>query len=548
MSHTEYGFAPQHENPVPHGAPKRPLSINPRLLAAGCYVFLLASVVAIYYPVHHYPFLMNVDDDGYVFNNPQVLGPLNWAAIRRAFTHSFLLNYDPLTFLAHSINVRLFGLNAGGHHDINVLLHAVNALLLFFVLRKATGSTGRSLMVAALFALHPVNVENVAWVSELKTLLSATFFFLAIAAYLSYVRKPGRERMLGVTILFGLGLLAKPQVITLPFVLLLLDYWPLHRVPALQSANYRSALRQFWRLALEKLPLFFVAFVDVILTLHAENKPWVERYTLAIRMGTAVRSYAIYLCNALWPVHLAFDYLHPGYSLRWIEVGAAFSLLAAITGFVLYKRDRPYLLVGWLWFLGTMVPTINLVQIDLSPMADRYAYIPLVGLFLMMCWGVADLWRFEGFRLPALVCVSVAAVLVLGVLCRRQVHYWRDAEAVWIRSLEVTHRNWGSERGYGSFLLMVGRTQEALLYLHRAIEDRPGDFDLMVLTATAEHKEHHLREAISLYRKAMPLSPDNRKSAQILANMGHAYGDLGEIQQAQECYRKVHLLQGSTAP
>ena len=317
---------------------------------------LLTAALAIYGRVHAYPFI-DIDDDLYVTGNPQVLGPLDLPKVEWAFTHPFALNYDPLTFFSHSLDVRMFGLNPGRHHDINVLLHVLNALLLFWVLKRATGYTGRSFMVAALFAVHPLQVENVVWISERKTLLSAVFFLLALDAYRWYACDPRRRCMAVVAFLYGLGLLAKPQVITLPFVLVLWDYWPLRRLLPTHpeaSADTITAdsipLRRFSALVKEKIPLLVIAAVDSVLTMVAEHKTtsasW--HYTFAIRLGNAILSYARYIAKAFWPDHLALMYLHPGYSLRWWQVWASLLFLVAASVLIAAGRRHRYLVVGWL--------------------------------------------------------------------------------------------------------------------------------------------------------------------------------------------------------
>ncbi len=511
-------------------------------------LIVVAAVVAVYFPVHSYPFLLGIDDGAYVYDNAHVTGPLNWESLKWAFTHAFVLNYDPVTFLAHSINVRLFGLNAGGHHDVNVLLHVINALLLFWLLRRSTGCTARSFMVAALFALHPINVENVAWIAELKTLLSTTFFFLALGAYVGYVRKREPWRMTVVSVLYVLGLLAKPQVITLPFVLLLWDYWPLGRMSgqADADAGQISPARKFWLLVNEKGSLFALALADALLTIRVGTKPMIERYTFVIRIGTAIRSYAIYLGKAFWPANLAFEYRHPGYSLGWGGVWAAFLLLAAITAWVVTQKRHRYLLVGWFWFLGTMIPMINLVQIDRAPLADRYAYVCFVGLFVMLCWGLADLVNELGvprFVLPAL---SAVVLIGLSLATDRQVRYWSDATTVWTRSVEVNH-SWAAEHNLGMIMVQRGQVDEGLAHIYRALQAKPRDLILVRTTAEIEQQRRNLGQAIKLYQQALELSNDDQANAQILANMGHAYSDLGDTTKALDCYRAAQRLKAASS-
>jgi tetratricopeptide (TPR) repeat protein len=505
-------------------------------------LFLVIPTLAVYYPVHRYAFV-NFDDNAYVYDNPRVTGPLDWSNMKWAFTHPYCRNYDPLTFLSHSVAVHVFQLDAGRHHDINVVLHLLNAVLLFWVLRRATGFSGRSFMVAALFALHPLNVENVAWIAEQKTMLSTLFFFLALGAYHWYAERPRLRRMGVVALLYGLGLLAKPQVITLPFVLLLWDYWPLRRM--FNSGQDTSSIGtkiegiapcRFSALLKEKIPLFVIAFVDAVLTMLAEVKGSSDAwpYPFSIQLGNAILSYARYLGKALWPVHLAVMYLHPGHSLRWWQVWLALLLLVAVSTFVVMERERRYLLVGWLWLLGTMIPTIGLVQFDVFGMADRYAYIAFVGLFIMICWGMSD-WA-QGRRLPRVVLpvASVTVLLALSVATRHQVEYWSDSVTLWTHTVEVTHRNWVAESFLADAFQRRGQVDEAILHYSQAAEY--GDADANLHIAFIEHQRGDLRRAIRYYEKVLAVSKDDEQTAQVLANMGHAYSDLGDDARAAECY------------
>jgi protein O-mannosyl-transferase len=510
---------------------------------------LVLAILAIYYPVYHYPFLINIDDGGYVYENFHILHQLDWGETKWAFTHSYCLNYDPLTFLAHSLDVRMFQLNAGRHHEVNVFFHILDALLLFWLLRRSTGSIGRSFMVAALFAVHPLNVENVAWISELKTLLSTAFFLLSLGAYAWYVRRPLLWRMVVVGFFYGFGLLAKPQIITLPFVLLLWDYWPLRRLVGgaqrtwLDGFGSRAVPRRpVLALICEKIPLFIITLVDILLTLRAEHKPFLERYTFLIRFGTAVRSYVVYLWKAVWPVHLALNYPHPGYSLRWDEVWAAAAFLCVITAVVIANRRYGYLLVGWFWFLGTMLPTINLVQIDVAAVADRYAYISFVGLFLIACWGLADLAQQRQLPKTTLALIAAVVLLTFTTLSRLQVRYWSDAVTVWTHTLQVTGDNWRVDWELGMIYVKTGEVDKGLKYIYKAQTEKPLNPSIALDIATTEHQRRNLSQAILYYEKTLAISRDKVINAQILANMGHAYGDMGDEVRALECYRRAQAL------
>ena len=518
---------------------------------------LLALTFAAYFPIHSYPFI-NLDDQAYVYNNPHVLGPLNLSAVRWAFTHSFVLNYDPLTFLSHSLDVRLFHLNAGRHHDVNLLLHMLNSVLLFWVLKRATGCAGRSFMVAALFALHPINVENVAWIAERKTLLSTVFFLLALDAYYRYALDPKRWRMALVAGYYGLGLLAKPQVITLPVLLLLWDYWPLRRMfPAaeLVVANVDSRKvkppAKLRSLILEKLPLFAIAAIDAVLTVVAQHelnsRKW--PYALPVRVENAIVGYAQYVYKAVWPRRLALEYLYPGNSLSRLEIFTASLLLLFISVAVGLAWRRRYPLVGWLWFLGSLLPMIGLVvQPDLESVADRYAYTAFIGLYLILCWGVADLaqrWQRSRKLLPA-----VCAVVMLGLFLStwQQVGYWRNSGALWAHALDVMPHNWVAEFNLAAYEDSQGHRQDALTHLYRAANDHPEEAGIYLRIAMLEHRSGNLRNAILYYNKALPGLTDDEQKKDSWVNMGHAYASLGDEARAKACYQESMHVGASPPP
>ncbi len=379
------------------------LQQRPFLLA----FLLMLLTLAVYNPVKRLAFV-NYDDRDYVTRNIQVQSGLEWDTVQWAFSTLDAANWHPLTWLSHALDYQLFGMNPSRHHSTNLLLHALNVALLFWVLRRATGYAGRSFMVAALFALHPINVESVAWVSERKNLLSMLFFILALGAWRWYAQKPRLHRYAVVAILFALGLMAKPQIITLPFVLLLWDYWPLQRMfrsPDLSEPSLYPP-RPFSWLVVEKLPLLVLAAASACITIVAQRAggamSGLSYFPRSIRLENAVVSYVRYIDKALWPARLANFYPHPQGLLNPWQVLAAFALLLGITALVIAQRRHRYLLVGWFWFLGTMVPMIGIVHVGAQGMADRYAYLPFIGLFLMICWALAD-WarRFQATRMAA---------------------------------------------------------------------------------------------------------------------------------------------------
>src|SRR5580692_92672 len=405
-------------------------------------LLLVVMTLALYNPVNRHPFV-NYDDDRYVVNNPHVRQGLTADTIRWALTSTEQANWHPLTWISHALDYSLFQLNPVGHHFTSVLLHAVNVALLFLLLMWATGRFGPSLFVAALFAIHPINVESVAWIAERKNVLCTMFFFLSLWAYGWYSRKPGWKRYLAVTGLFAAGLASKPMVITLPFVLLLVDYWPLDRVRSEKTEAGTMRPTFSWsRLVSEKLPLLALSAASAVITMQAQQAGGAVRTTAEVSLGsriaTAVWAYGMYLWKMVWPARLAPMYPHPGDSLAAWQVLVAAAALLAITVSVWRFRARRYLLVGWLWFLGTLVPVIGLVQVGEAAMADRYAYIPLIGIFMMLAWGLDDLAAAK--RVPTVwrAIPVLCALTALGFATSRQLSYWNSEYDVWSHTVAVT--------------------------------------------------------------------------------------------------------------
>ena len=363
-------------------------SFGQRKLVLG--LLLVLVTLALYNPVSRNGFV-SFDDDRYVTENPHVHAGLHWSTAAWAFTSIDQANWHPLTWLSHALDCQLFGLNPIGHHYTNLLLHATNSLLLFMILQWFTGYTGRSLMVAALFAVHPLNVEPVAWVAERKNLLCMFFFLLALAAYGRYVRKPGIVRYLVVALFFAMGLMSKPMVITMPFVLLLLDYWPLRRFGAPQSPADNPW--PLWKLFLEKLPLLALSVGSAIITMIAQRANGAILMSAAhdplLRLKNVILCYSLYIAKTIWPSHLAVLYPYP-HTLPFWEVAASAVFLITVTSVVIKCREHRYLAVGWFWYLGTMVPMIGLIQVGNQSMADRYAYLPVIGIFIMVVWAAAE--------------------------------------------------------------------------------------------------------------------------------------------------------------
>jgi len=515
-------------------------------------LWLALATIALYNPVTRAPFL-NFDDVVYVTDNPQVRAGLTWNTVVWAFHTSEASNWHPITWLSHALDCQIFGLNPAGPHFVNVLLHAANAVLLFLILESATGFAWRSLMVAALFALHPINVESVAWIAERKNVLSMFFFLLALAAYGWYARRPGFGRYLTVTLAYALSLMTKPQVITFPFALLLLDYWPLRRLgptnlvegePARSTAHEPS----FWRLVGEKVPWFALSAVSAVITMKVQTDATQVKLPLWIHLGNAALSYVKYLGKAFWPLHLAPVYPHPELSVNVTAAAlSACAIVAVSTLAVIFCQRRPYF-VGWFWFLGTLVPMIGLVQVGVQAMADRYAYIPLLGIFVIVCWGAADL--VETWHIPkAVYAVATAAILLaLGIALHRQVSFWTDNLTLWTHTLEITEGNYLAEDSIATALIAEGRADEALPHLQRARSLRPNDPTATLDIATYEQMHGNYQAALEGYAKVPQFTSNPYWVAMARVNSGYAHYALKQYDVAKQEFEATLEVQPGNSP
>ncbi|MGB7584271.1 MAG: tetratricopeptide repeat protein [Terriglobales bacterium] len=499
-------------------------------------LLLVVATLALYNPVIHHPFV-NFDDDRYVTDNIHVRAGLHWETVRWAFTTFDEANWHPLTWLSHALDCQLFGLNPAGHHYVNVLVHALNAFVLFWVLWRATGATARSWMVAALFALHPINVESVAWVAERKTVLSMMFFLLALAAYAGYAKRPSIARYMGVAALFACGLMAKPMVITFPFLLLLWDYWPLQRS------------QSFAKLAMEKIPLLALSAASAVITVKAQRAgnavgSMVE-YPLAMRVENAAIAYARYLGKALWPSHLSPQYPYPGGALTWPAFGAAI-LLLAITVAVCIAKQRRYLAVGWFWFLGTLVPMIGLVQVGSQAMADRYAYLPFAGLFILICWGLADCAGSKAAAKTALAVASSVVLAALSAVTYRQIAYWGDNITLWSHAVAVSPGSFIAEDNLGGALLNDGREADAMPHFQAAAALNSIDPMSRLNLAAYAQRQGHAQEAIDQYARVLTMTRDPRLRATAFSDMGYALRDLRDSEHAKASFRAAVNLRPRT--
>jgi len=545
-------------------------------------VALAGATVAVYWPVARHPFSF-LDDQPYVVHNSNITH-LNWETVKWSFTTFRGANWFPLTWLSHALDYRSFSLRAGRHHDTNLLLHVFNAVLLFWILSQATGYVGRSWMVASLFALHPINVESVAWIAERKNLLSMFFFLLALGAYYAYARKPQVGRYLAVAGLYALGLMCKPQIITLPFVLLLWDYWPLERIAFRQKAavplgapglagfetrvtpsaraprsgkppdlGHPMATTGMLWLLLEKLPLLALSAASAFITVKAQAAGGtmggaVNSFSFASRLGNAVVAYVRYLGDAIWPTHLAFFYPHAKNAPPAWQLLASSALLAVVTFPAIRSRNRRYLAVGWLWYLGTLIPMIGVVQVGSQAMADRYAYLPFIGLFLAVCWGVAD-WaeRWPSVRIwvPA---GAIAVLVLLSLATRRQVDYWSDDITLWTHTAHVTTNNGFAENMIGEDLLREGDGEAAMPHFRAAAAMRPQDPSphLHIGIYEEEHGRPHealqeLNTVLIITEPFAAYTPNLRSNA--LVYMSFAYNQLHDYNNQQKCMEMAARLQ-----
>ncbi|MGD9269797.1 MAG: tetratricopeptide repeat protein [Syntrophobacterales bacterium] len=493
----------------------------PRLV----YLVLIFVTLVVFHQLPSHDFI-NLDDDILVYENPHVHAGLNKEGIAWAFTTFEAYNYHPLTWLSHMLDCELFGLRPGMHHLTNLLFHLMNTALLLFVLRRMTGALWRSGFVAALFALHPLHVESVAWVAERKDLLSAFFWFLSIWAYARYTERPGLNRYLPVLLFFSLGLLAKPMVVTLPFVLLLLDFWPLGRTQFHQAGTDNRPLQQkvsVFRLVWEKIPLFALAAISIVVTFAAQQQGGalksLEAFPLTTRIANALISYLSYIGKMIWPHNLAVYYPHSGSIPVWQAAGAGLTLICVTVLVIWTARKRPYLAVGWLWYLGTLVPVIGLVQVGSQAMADRYTYLPLVGLFIALAWGVPCL--FAGWRhRQSMLAILATIVLVSFTVCTwLQLRHWQNSITLFQHTLQVTTNNHFAHNNLGVALAQDDRLNEAISHYSEALRLKPGAFEVHNNLANALAAQGSVDEAIQHYFEALRLEPDYDKAHNNLGNV-----------------------------
>ena len=518
-------------------------------------LLLAAGTLALYNRVSRAGFL-RYDDDRYVVENLHVRAGVHWPTISWAFTSFEQANWHPLTWLSHALDCQLFGLNPVGHHYASLLLHAANVVLLFLMLQWLTGYTGRSLTVAVLFAVHPINVESVAWIAERKNVLCMFFFLLTLLAYGRYARRPSVGRYVGVPLLFAMALMSKPMAITLPFVLLLLDYWPIGRWrsgedgesrPPIRGSGFAVERRSVGWLIIEKLPLLAMSVASAVITLKAQRTAGAVtvKYSHLAHLQNAIVSYVLYIGMAIWPSRLAALYPYPGGGWPTLALALSALFLIVITALVLKYHERRYLPWGWFWYLGTMVPMIGLVQVGNQAMADRYAYLPFVGLFVMVVWGSAE----AANRFSMKEYAAVAALVILIAFCAvtyRQLAYWHDDFSLWSHTLAVTHRNFVAEDNFGNALIQAGRYDEGIAHFRAAAEIEPGDPVSEINLGIYAQQHGDLTQAAARYQYALQLAGDPQVRAAAYANLGGVYFTLHDYQQARENFQSALKLKSAS--
>jgi tetratricopeptide (TPR) repeat protein len=528
---------------------------------------LIAITLFVYSPVRHYGFL-SYDDPLYVSENPQVMRGLTGPGILWAFKTGHSANWHPITWLSHMFDIQLHGMDAGRHHFTNVLLHIANAILLFGILYRTTGAWGKSAAVAALFAVHPLHVESVAWIAERKDVLSTLFWMLTIHAYLNYIHRPRLRRYVLVIAVFAIGLMSKPMLVTLPLILILMDIWPLGRV------RFEAGQRNAWlKLIREKIPFVALAAASSIATVIAQWQGGAvqnfEILPLHLRIANAAVSYAAYIGQMAWPFNLAAYYPYEPFPLWW-AVLSSLGLILVSAAVIRFSKRLPFLLMGWLWYLIAALPVIGLVQVGGQARADRYTYVPLIGVFIIVAWGIPHFLRRRrhyGISLSAAACILIGS---LSVAARNQVRYWSSDLKLWNRTVQVTNDNWlartnlglayadlgdtvaainqytealrihpncaESHNALGVALFAQGRLEKAIEQYTEAIAIEPEYADARSNRGTALWKQGRIDEAFSEFHKSIKISPDD---PEINYNLAFALADYGRTDEAITYYRKA---------
>jgi protein O-mannosyl-transferase len=509
-------------------ASRRALAVS----IVGPVAILIIANLVVFAPVRHFEFV-SFDDPSYVSENPRVAEGLTWRGVGWAFNGEHAGYWIPLTWLSYMSDVEAMGVGPGGHHVTNVLLHVLNALLLFGLLRHVTGASGRSLFVATLFAIHPLHVESVAWITERKDVLSTLFLMTALWAYVAYVRRPSAVRYAAVAASFACGLLAKPMLVTLPFLLVLLDIWPLGRLvlgPRDARLARSGASRVTWARALgEKLPLAAMSVAASLVTIAAQQRAGavaeLEIVGPGVRAATALTASASYMWKTIWPAGLAAFYPYDAAVRPW-DVGLAVLALAGLSVLAARLFRHPYVLVGWLWYLVSLVPVIGLVQVGNQSMADRFTYVPLIGLFIAVSWGVPALFPRRNRVIAAM---AVAVVAAFAVVAGAQVQTWKNDETLWTHALDVIPDNYFAHNSLGRLLYEQGQTTAAAQHFSEAVRLAPRFYDGRNNLGLVLLAQGRLDDAIAQFREAIRLSP----TAEALNGLSAALAKRGDLEEAE---------------
>ena len=481
-------------------------------------LFLVIATLAVYWQINYHEFI-NFDDSLYILKNQRVQKGLTSESISWAFSFTDIAYWHPLTWLSHMLDCQIYGLIPGMHHRTSLIFHIINSILLFFVLQKMTGTLWRSAFVAALFALHPLHVESVAWIAERKNVLSTFFWMLTMLAYVHYTTRPSLYRYLLTLLLLMLGLMAKPMLVTLPFVLLLLDYWPLERLRHQSPFN----------LILEKIPFFALSAVSVYISSLSVHRYEIvvstELVPMQLRIANALVSYVKYIEKMIWPKNLAIFYPFPDTLPIWQILGAGL-FLASISFLVLLNlRKKPYLCMGWLWFLGTLIPVIGLKQAGLWPaMADRWAYVPLVGIFIILAWGGSDLLKKWTNKKIVSSILAMSVLLALTIQSFLQATHWKNNIALFENAIKVTENNWLAHNNLGIALFSEGKLDKAIYHYKKALNIKPDTSEAIKNLGVALTEKGNFKEAAQYFSKALVINPEDwdshYKLGRILENQG----------------------------
>jgi Tfp pilus assembly protein PilF len=536
---------------------------NNRLNILIC-LFLIASILIVYIQVKNFEFI-HYDDDVYITDNYQVQSGLNSKSIRWAFSSIHGSNWHPLTWISHMTDIEIFGMNAGGHHLSNLFFHIINTILLFYILFRMTKASWCSAIVAGLFALHPLHVESVAWISERKDVLSTMFWLLTMWAYIRYIEKPQPGRYILILLSFILGLMSKPMLVTLPFVLLIIDFWPLKRLQTgqkfstsgLNTGDIKSVENRIYKkqkklqkskndqkdlfkknirashLIIEKIPLFVLTIVSSIITFIAQRRGGavisLEKYSFSLRTANALVAYVKYIIKMIWPSNLAVLYPYKTEIPLFQIIGAVFILIILSFIFIRTTRKYGFFIVGWLWYLGTLVPVIGLVQVGAQSMADRYTYIPLIGIFILITWGINEL--VKKWHIQKLIIIILTGIVMISsmIYTRRQARYWLNSIVLFDHTLGVTENNYLMYYNLGLFLSHMGKIEEAIRHYKSALAIKPDYSEALNNLGVTCGKKGDFESAVQHLKEAIRIQPDYEKAHH---NLGIVLGHQKKIDEA----------------